>query len=1017
MWGRMMAAEPTPEQKVARLFERLGGAAGPDDVRKALGDLGELASEQAMRVSSAEDVTLLLRVLAETEEVEVKRDVLDVLVNLLDAKTPSSAPDAARAKAAFNLDAFLEDPAAVSAVLSCLEPEDMYVRYNAIQLMLIVLGAERGRVQNFVLTNPMGAAAATELLGDRREVVRNDALLLLAELSKDSGEISRLIAFQGAFDRLLEIIGDEAEEGGSVIIDDCLVLIATLLRQNPAAQRLFVETGTLERLAPYLSYDPTDPFTARFAPKQLTASQVRICAIVTTIAGDQVGSGTDEQTLRACRDRLGVSGLVKRLVGLTTSSSTATEPSLRQAAMHSLACAVRAHEPNQRILIEQRVPVPPARTEPAPLRMLALALRGATRASAEPPLRVLLALLDGSSFAQLHLAATLAPIPTGLSLSAAAGSTGAEGGLEPSFCRSLALVLVGKTAPSPSQALLAAAVLSALVRGNSDSKQLLMRMAVEPSLDDSASDKGTDEIANSADSGTGGVSRSVGSAAAASVLGRACRRLPGVARPSAETVDDADADAPRAALTLALLRTLAAFADDGCLPAVKLILDWPGLLPSLVDVAKGGALPEGGQAGARPLPLAADFEAVMHIRGQASLVLARCLLSAEHAGTGLTAPALFDLLQQHLGLDTLLENLESVRSSPPNLKALSGSSFKSHTPSVGDKGAQPDPAALAGLSPLAAYAQADARALGKTTDSLQAVILRLYTAASAPPAPPHVALPIPATTLKPVEQPPPSPSFETAAQHAHISEPPPAPTLLKGEDVQAFKQQQPLFQSTQPAEANGLPSGAPGLLFPGLVPGPAQQAESGMESGSPMSERGTGVRDGAWDGDREGVREVDEEATREEHASDQQLIREQDSQLQSALHAANSSKSAADEALTSTAHHFADKRRASAAAVALAASLADADEELHVAIAAAAAAAATEGVACGSSLARAGQSCEGIISTSTQRPRKVEGVELLSLHYSERVHRSEHRREHRTPRDVGFGSGVGLLPVTRMPTV
>lgn len=267
-------AEPSLEQRASRLFDRLETAPQPEDRRQALDALSAMVSEHAVRLSGAEAVGVLLRALADADDVEMKRDVLDVLVDLLDPKVPSSDLAAAAAKAAHNLDAVLEDPSAIVAILGCLELEDQRLRYNAIQLMLVVLAAERGRVQGFLLSNPMGAAAATDLLSDRREVVRNHALLLLAELTKGSTEIGRFVAFQGAFDRLLEIVEEEAEEGGSIILHDALALIATLLVRNPATQRLFAETGGVQKLLPFLSSDTTDAATAKFAPKQLTGSQV-----------------------------------------------------------------------------------------------------------------------------------------------------------------------------------------------------------------------------------------------------------------------------------------------------------------------------------------------------------------------------------------------------------------------------------------------------------------------------------------------------------------------------------------------------------------------------------------------------------------------------------------------------------------------------------------------------------------------------------------------------------------------
>jgi hypothetical protein len=282
-------AEPTPEQKVARLFERLESATQPEDRRAAVTALVEVASEQAILVRGADAFVSLLGMLKpdsergeqaeDSSDEELKREVLDVLVNLVDAKVPSSDPDAARSKASHNLDALLEDPSAVETVLGCLEEGDMYIRYNAIQLLLLVLGAERGRVQGYVLGNPIGIAAAAGLLNDGREVVRNEALLLLTELTRGCMEVGRFVAFQpGAFERLLEIVDEDLEEGGSVITDDALALVATLVRGNPSAQRLFIETGLVDKLHSLLQLTAAaaaEGGGGRLQPQRATSTQVR----------------------------------------------------------------------------------------------------------------------------------------------------------------------------------------------------------------------------------------------------------------------------------------------------------------------------------------------------------------------------------------------------------------------------------------------------------------------------------------------------------------------------------------------------------------------------------------------------------------------------------------------------------------------------------------------------------------------------------------------------------------------
>ena len=69
-------------------------------------------------------------------------------------------------------------------------------------------------------------------------------------LTPASPEIQKLVAFENGFDRVLNLM--EAEGGlsrGGSIIQDCLTLLANLLRLNISNQSLFRETGCVPKLA------------------------------------------------------------------------------------------------------------------------------------------------------------------------------------------------------------------------------------------------------------------------------------------------------------------------------------------------------------------------------------------------------------------------------------------------------------------------------------------------------------------------------------------------------------------------------------------------------------------------------------------------------------------------------------------------------------------------------------------------------------------------------------------------
>lgn len=66
--------------------------------------------------------------------------------------------------------------------------------------------------------------------------MRTEGLLLLTELTRSNAEIQKIVAFEGGFDRLLDIMGEEQMNQGGVVVVDCIVLLMALLADNPSNQ-------------------------------------------------------------------------------------------------------------------------------------------------------------------------------------------------------------------------------------------------------------------------------------------------------------------------------------------------------------------------------------------------------------------------------------------------------------------------------------------------------------------------------------------------------------------------------------------------------------------------------------------------------------------------------------------------------------------------------------------------------------------------------------------------------------
>ncbi|CAO1635037.1 unnamed protein product [Parajaminaea phylloscopi] len=179
------------------------------------------------------------------------------------------------------LDLFLEDSKPMHALLPLLAPQrTFYLRFAALQLLALLLRHRKVKVQSHVLTSPGGCGAILECLattsptgqslGSSAEIIRNEALLLLPHLVDANTDIQKLIAFEGAFEKLLDVVAQEGRIEGGVVVQDALEALEALLRYNVSNQNYFRETLSIPLLAPLLFYPPPLPANA---PAHLAAQR------------------------------------------------------------------------------------------------------------------------------------------------------------------------------------------------------------------------------------------------------------------------------------------------------------------------------------------------------------------------------------------------------------------------------------------------------------------------------------------------------------------------------------------------------------------------------------------------------------------------------------------------------------------------------------------------------------------------------------------------------------------------
>lgn len=244
-------AKQSVSETITVLSGRLSSATLLEDRRAAILGLRSFAKEYPASVASGALRSLIGSLSKDGEDVDTVKVVLETLLMLFSPNQDS--PEASEEIALWLADEFTQRQENITLVLDFLETNDFYSRLYSLQLLLAILSARTERTEICVFTAPLGISRLVAVLDDRREAIRNEALTLLTYLTPSSPDIQKLVAFSNVFGRVFDIIAAEGSlSEGDRVVEDCLILLANLLRLNPSNQSLFREEGYIPQLAKLL---------------------------------------------------------------------------------------------------------------------------------------------------------------------------------------------------------------------------------------------------------------------------------------------------------------------------------------------------------------------------------------------------------------------------------------------------------------------------------------------------------------------------------------------------------------------------------------------------------------------------------------------------------------------------------------------------------------------------------------------------------------------------------------------
>ncbi len=125
-------------------------------------------------------------------------------------------------------------------------------------------------MQQHFLTDPDGPSSILAIITEKRETIRNEALLLTQQLISNNIDIQKTLAFESAFENLLSIISKEGGIEGGLVSQDCLIIVDEMLMNNPSNQSYFRELSLPSTLPSILLYPSPVPPPDQPTPQEFS---------------------------------------------------------------------------------------------------------------------------------------------------------------------------------------------------------------------------------------------------------------------------------------------------------------------------------------------------------------------------------------------------------------------------------------------------------------------------------------------------------------------------------------------------------------------------------------------------------------------------------------------------------------------------------------------------------------------------------------------------------------------------
>lgn len=231
--GRRAAAREEEERRerreaVDKLCNRLSHASLLEDRRSAAMALKSISKHFQVEIGATALPILVEALERDFEDADLVKSIIETFISVCSEDVEMHVEFS---------EILLKDNRTVKLLLEALEDKSQYIRFDVLQLLSLVESHLPKTMPKAILAAPSGLSRLLDLLDDERDIIRNEAILLLQRLTRQSLEIQKIAVFEGTFERLLELVFNEnGVFGGEVIVEDALIIMKNLLDHNPPNQ-------------------------------------------------------------------------------------------------------------------------------------------------------------------------------------------------------------------------------------------------------------------------------------------------------------------------------------------------------------------------------------------------------------------------------------------------------------------------------------------------------------------------------------------------------------------------------------------------------------------------------------------------------------------------------------------------------------------------------------------------------------------------------------------------------------